>query len=57
MSEREFSTSDHLRAVKEERWDGKTYWDGANGAKLRVIVNCQGDFENFIFIHAKHMGY
>ena len=57
MSEREFSTSDHLRAVKEERWDGKTYWDGANGAKLRVIVNCQGDFENFIFIHAKHTGY
>ena len=27
---RDFSTSDHIRKIKEERWDGKKYWDDVN---------------------------
>ena len=52
-----FSTADPIWAVKEERWDGKKYWDDLNDTKLRGVVNDQGDFEKVLFLHANHTGY
>ena len=37
--EREFSTDDHLWAVKEDMRYGKKGWDDANDAKPKGIVN------------------
>ena len=53
---REFSTADHLQAVKEERQGGKINWDGANAAKLREIIHDQVDFKKSLFLRVKHMG-
>ena len=39
--ERDFSTANHIRAVKGERQDGKKYWDAVNDAKLQEIVSNQ----------------
>ena len=36
--EREFSTADYIREVKEEQWDRKN-WDVANDVKLWGIFN------------------
>ena len=55
--EMQFSTADHLRAVKEERQDGNKYWYDENDAELRVIVNYHGDFDKSLFLRANHTGY
>ena len=39
---RDFSTDNHILAVKEEWWYRKIDWDVANDAKLRGIVSNQG---------------
>ena len=56
MGDREISTADHLWSVKEERRDGKKYWDEVNDAKIRGIVNDQGNFEKRLFLYAHHTG-
>ena len=54
--ERVFSTSNHLRDVKEERQDRKKNRENANNVKLGGIVNDQGKFEKCLFLRSKHMG-
>ena len=55
MGERELSTADHPRSVKEERRDRKKYWYDANYVKLRVIIGSQVDFYKRLFLRIKHM--
>ena len=55
--EREFSTTDHIRVVKEKRWDRRKYQDDVNDAKIRGIVNDQGNSEKRLFLCAKHTGF
>ena len=55
--EREFSTADQIWAVKEERRDGKKYWDVVNDAKLWGIISDQDAFEKRLLICSKHMGF
>ena len=50
------SITDHLLAVREERWDMKKCRDDVNDAKLRRIVNDQGYFDKRLFLRAKHPG-
>ena len=50
----EFSTHDHLHAVKEERRDGKKTWDDVNAAKLKVIVKNLPTLDCYLFLRAKH---
>ena len=57
MDERDFSTADHLWAVKQERWDRKKYQDDENDVKLGVIANDKGDFEKPLFLCNKHTGF
>ena len=54
---REFSATDHLWLVKEENWDRKKYQDDVNDAKIRGIVNDQGNSEKRLFLCAKHTGF
>ena len=56
MGKREFSTTNNLWAVKEERREVKKDQDDVNDAKLRVIVNGQGDFEKHLLLRSKHTG-
>ena len=53
---RDFSTTDHLQAVNEERLDGKKDQDDTNDSKLKGIVNDQGDVEKILFLCAKYTG-
>ena len=54
MGDREFSTADHIREIKEERQYGKKYRDELNGTKLRGIVSDQGNSKKRLLLRAKH---
>ena len=56
MVNREFSTTDQILAVKEEKLDSKKYQYDANDAKLQGIVSNQGAFEKRLFLRANHTG-
>ena len=53
---REFSTTGHIWAVKEERCYGKKYRDDTNDAKLRGIVDDQGKLNKRLFLCDNHTG-
>ena len=54
MGEREFSTADHILAVKEEQQEGKKYQYNVNAAKLWVIVSGHVVFDKQFFFRAKN---
>ena len=54
--EREFSTDEHMQAVKAEQLEDKKYQDIANDVKLRGIIRYQGAFKKLLFLRYKQMG-
>ena len=54
--ESEFSTTNLLHAVKEERSDVRKTRDDTNKAKLEVIVKNINAFDRRLFLYAKQTG-
>ena len=54
LGKRDFSTSDRLWVLKEERRDGKKDWYYANDLKLRGILNDQDSFNKCLFLLSNH---
>ena len=54
--EQDFSTFDHIWAVKGWIQDSKKDQDAANDAKLQGIVSNQGAFDKRLLLFAKHTG-
>ena len=55
--EREFSTTDHIRVVKEKRWDRRKYQDDVNDAKLQLTISDQGTLKKHLFLRDNHMKF
>ena len=54
--ESEFSTTNHLKAVKEERSNVRKTWNDVNESKLEGIIYSLELFDHSLFIRAKQMG-
>ena len=52
--EKEFSTVDHIWAVKDQQRDGNKYQGDTNDAKLRGTISDQGAFKKRLFLCASH---
>ena len=57
IGEHEFSTADHIQAIKGDRRYGRKYWYVANdNAKLQGISINQFAFKKRLFLCTKHTG-
>ena len=54
--ESEFSTADHLLALREDRHERQKIWDGANDAKLGGIVENLKAPDCHLILRIKHTG-